>query len=169
MATSGPVDRDKLFGIYLDDHWAGAAAGLDLANRLASRNQSMPWHGDLTRIVTAIREDQEVLGRLRDRRGRPRSTLKRKLAVVATRIGGLKLNGRLATYSPLSRVIELEVLMAGVQAKQLMWRTLRQVEWVPSDISLDDLERRAEEQLEQLDRIHDQAAQMAFASPATGA
>jgi len=118
--------------------------------------------------VTAIQEDQEVLGRLRDRRGRPRSTLKRRFAVAATRIGGLKLNGRLVSYSPLSRVVELEMLMAGVQAKQLMWRTLRQADWVPSDVSLGELERRATDQLEQLDRLHEQATQMAFASGARG-
>jgi hypothetical protein len=162
MMSASPVDRDKLLDIYLDDHWAGAAAGVELAKRIAGSNRSTPWHADLARVAAAIDDDREVLARLRDRRGRPRSTLKRTLALVGERIGRLKLNGRLLRYSPLSRVVELEMLMAGVQAKQLMWRTLRATDRASFDVSLGELERRAEQQLETLSRIHDEAARAAL-------
>jgi hypothetical protein len=45
------------------------------------------------------------------------------LAVGAERLGRLKLNGRLGTYSPLSRFMELDVLAMGIEGKKLLWTT----------------------------------------------
>ena len=41
--------RRQLLEIYLNDHWAGASAGVSLAERLAHNNTSSVWSERLTR------------------------------------------------------------------------------------------------------------------------
>ena len=89
-------------------------------------------------------------------------SFKRVLAQGVERVGRLKLNGRLVGYSPLSRVLELEALMSGVQAKRGLWQALRQSEFTVGDVDLSELERRVVEQLDALSGIHEQAARLAF-------
>jgi hypothetical protein len=155
--------RRTLRRIYLDDHWAAAGAGIGLARRLAAANVDTAWHPTLNRIVAEIEQDQRTLRALRDAETGGGFSLKRKLAVVAERIGRLKLNGRLVGYSPLSRVLELEGLMSGVQAKRCLWRAIRESDGWPTDgVDLTELERRADAQLHELSRIHEEAAAIAF-------
>lgn len=163
-----PVDATRLVRIYLDDHWAGAGAGVALAKRLATHNETTPWHAELRRIAAAIEDDQRVLSTLRDAHGRSPRSLKRALAKVAERVGRLKLNGRLIGYSPLSRLVEVELLMSGVQGKRNLWSALRYYGAPTADVDWDMMERRSIEQLEQLARIHDQAAQIAFGDESAG-
>ncbi len=159
-----PHDRAKLRSIYLDDHWAGAGAGVALAKRLAAENEGTPWHVTLCQIAADIEADQQTLAKLRAAEpGGGGFSFKRVLAQGVERIGRLKLNGRLVGYSPLSRVLELEALMSGVQAKRGLWQALRQSgEFTVGDVDLSELERRAIEQLDALSGIHEQAARLAF-------
>jgi len=43
------------------------------------------------------------------------------------KLGRLKLNGRLTSYSPLSRVVELEGLLVILEFNGAMWRAMRDV------------------------------------------
>jgi hypothetical protein len=75
---------------------------------------------------------------------------------------GGKPNGHILTYSPLSRVIEVEALMAGVQVKQRLWVTLRLLTPARPALNLFDfaaLERRGAEQLDILAEVHEWAAE----------
>jgi hypothetical protein len=85
------------------------------------------------------------------------------------RVARLKLNGSLIGYSPLSRVLELEALIAGVKAKRLLWDSLRHTE-AARGVDLDLMESRAKQQLDTLVAIHEEAAAIAFAArePALG-
>jgi hypothetical protein len=158
-------DRCTLRRIYLDDHWAAAGAGVRLARRLASANVDTPWHPTLNRIVAEIEQDERVLRAMREAQAGGGFSIKRVLATTAERVGRLKLNGRLVGYSPLSRVFELEGLMSGVQAKQCLWRAIRESDgWATDRVDLVELERRAVAQLRDLSRIHDEAAAIAFGS-----
>jgi hypothetical protein len=72
----------------------------------------------------------------------------------AEKLGRLKLNGRVLGYSPLSRLVELELLELGVHGKIALWRALQrlQLERLRStDADLDHLLSRAERQLEQIE------------------
>jgi hypothetical protein len=85
---------------------------------------------------------------------------------AAEKIGRLKLNGRLLSYSPLSRVMELEMLTLGVTGKLSLWSALRQL--APGDPRLDPneltrLSERAEAQLQELERLRERAVTEAFA------
>jgi hypothetical protein len=60
------------------------------------------------------------------------------------------------TYSPLSRVLELETLMSTIRGKQSLWATLHTAapshpEWSDRDFAL--LKRRGSQQLESLERV----------------
>jgi len=162
-------DPQELLGIYLDDHWAGAGAGTSLANRLATENEGTQWSAELRRLADAIDEDQRTLRGLREMYARGGFSVKRLAAQAVERVARLKLNGSLIGYSPLSRVLELEALIAGVKAKRLLWDSLRHTA-LARDVDLDLMESRAKQQLDTLAKIHEEAAAIAFTArePALG-
>ena len=155
-------DPKKMLSIYLDDHWAGAGAGLSLAKRLAAENEGTQWYAEIRRVADAIDEDQRTLGRLRETYAGGGFSVKRMLAQGAERVGRLKLNGSLVGYTPLARVLELEALIAGVKSKRLLWRSLRRTD-VAQNVDLDHMESRAKEQIDTLISIHKEASAIAFA------
>jgi len=154
-------DERRLLRIYLNDHRAGAVAGLRLARRCASRNADMPFAPTLEGIVHDIAEDAHTLQQIQDRLGSTPNRVKAALAATADFIGRLKLNGRILRYSPLSRLLETEALTAGIDAKRSLWRTLQTIDDAAlRDFDLDSLERRATEQRERLLPVHQDAAQI---------
>jgi len=91
------------------------------------------------------------------------SKLKPLGALLAERLGRLKLNGRLWGYSPLSRLDELEALQLGVTGKRRLWRALehtRSGELRGFDFGA--LAERATEQLVRLEALHLKAAALAL-------
>lgn len=147
--------------IYLNDHAAGAAAGLMLARRIARNNRRTPWADRLQAVVAAIEEDAETLAAVRAATEAEGGTLKRLGALAVERAGRLKPNGHLLTYSPLSRLLELEALIGGVQAKRRLWVALQQL--APHHPGLKgfdfaELETRAAEQATTLTSAHEWAA-----------
>lgn len=125
MAES--TDRDRYLAIYLNDHLAGAALGVELARRLRSSNSGDPEFGEaLARICGEIEADRETLVQLTDRLEIKRDPVRPVLAKMAELLGRLKLNGQLRGYSPLSRVLELEVLAAGIGGKMQLWNALEE-------------------------------------------
>jgi hypothetical protein len=115
----------NLLAIYLNDHLAGATGGVELARRLRASNEGDPEFGpELAEICAEIEADREALVAILDGFDVGSSRLKPLAAVLAERLGRLKLNGRLWGYSPLSRLDELELLQLGVTGKRRLWRAL---------------------------------------------
>jgi hypothetical protein len=168
MAQS--ADPDRLLAIYLNDHLAGAALGVELARRLRSSNRGDPEFGEpLTRICGEIEEDRETLIRVMERLGVERKGFKPALAVAGERLGRLKLNGQLRGYSPLSRVLELEVLASGIGGKMQLWNALEQSYGERLDgIDFHALAERADRQGQQVEDLHLAAAQRALPSATAG-
>lgn len=147
--------------IYLNDHAAGAAAGVMLARRLARSNRRSPWADRLQEVAAAVEEDARTLESVRSAVGADGGTLKRVGALLVERAGHFKFNGHLLTYSPLSRLLELEGLMGGVQAKHRLWVALaRMAPHYPGLKGFDfvELESRATTQLATLASAHEWAA-----------
>ena len=146
--------EQKLLRIYLNDHRAGAIAGLELAKRALSRNRGSEVGALLESLVREIHEDLGSLEGIMRRLRVPSNGIKARAAWAAEKIGRLKLNGQVRGYSPLSRLVELVGLTLGVQGKRRLWRAL--LELAPQEPRLDQeqLERllaRAEDQLERLE------------------
>ena len=143
----------KLLAIYLNDHLAGATLGAELTRRSLRSNAGTTLGLFLEELLVELLDDREaletVMERLEIRKGRVKPTL----AVVAERLGRLKLNGQVSGYSPLSRVLELEGLTIGIQGKLSLWRNLRAtgVGDRVSDVDLDRLAARAESQLRRVE------------------
>jgi hypothetical protein len=154
----------KLLAIYLNDHLAGATAGVELARRLRTSNEDDPSFGpELAEICAEIEADRETLGAIMDRLDVGPSRVKPLAAILAERLGRLKLNGRLWGYSPLSRLDELELLQLGVTGKRRLWRALEHTH--SGDLSgfdLGALAERATAQLRRLEALHLKAATLAL-------
>ncbi len=150
---------------YLQDHRAGAEMGSDLAHRLAEENGGTAYEDFVLGLAQEIDGDVEMLDRIMDRFGVSKPALKIAGAKAAEKLGRLKPNDQLAGYSPLSRVLELEGLRGGVQAKQALWDSL--AELAQHDDRLDseqmaELQAKAQKQLDGLREQHCTAAHDAF-------
>jgi hypothetical protein len=89
-------------------------------------------------------------------------------AFIGEKLGRLKPNAHLTGYSPLSRVVELEVLLLGVTGKLAMWEALRGV--VDSDErldpqELDELIERARTQRAGIEAHRQRAVEEALTAP----
>lgn len=153
-----------LLSIYLNDHLAGATLGVELARRLRGSNRDDPDLGPaLSELCAEIEADRETLKRIMGQLGIEQSWIKPRAAVLGERLGRLKLNGRLLAYSPLSRLVELEVLQLGVAGKLRLWRALEHARSADlSGIDLGALAERASGQLERLAALHLKAAARAL-------
>ena len=117
--------RHLLLGIYLNDHLAGATAGLGLAQRTARAHQHRAENDELRRIANEISQDRAALLEIMAALGTAVRRYKTTAAFIGERAARLKLNGRIRSRSPLSDLEELEMLRLGVEGKAAGWRTLR--------------------------------------------
>jgi hypothetical protein len=148
---------------YLNDHLAGATVGRELSNRAAGENSGTPLGAFLEKLHDEIAEDRQTLLDVMDALDVGEDHLKTIAARVGERIGRLKPNGNLLSYSPLSRVVEIEGLTLGVTGKQGLWRALGLVDdprLEPFDFAA--LERRAKRQRDGLEKHRLEAARVAW-------
>jgi hypothetical protein len=151
------IPGDSHLAIYLNDHLGGATGGLELAKRASRSNPDAELGAFLRRLAGEIEEDREALIRIMAALEIGKDRAKIVGGWTAEKVGRLKLNGQLTGYSPLSRVLELEGLIAGVSGKHALWQSLIQLAPADSRLEREELEglrQRAESQLEELRRHH---------------
>lgn len=163
-ASRGAADQKMLRRIYLNDHRAGAAGAVAMLGRMIESNAGTPLGETLTGVLHEIEEDIEALETVMRQLGATSNPVKNLGAKLGERIGRLKMNGRLRGYSPLSRVLELEGLMAAIDMKRRAWETLQTVAGSDciGDIDLARYMRRADSQRERLRSHHEEAVALAF-------
>jgi hypothetical protein len=155
---------DRL-SIYLNDHLAGSTVGLDLARRTASENEGSSYGRVLAEVAEEIAQDREALVDIMDRLSVGHDRLKLAGAWAAEKLGRLKLNGSLVSYSPLSRLEELEGLSLGVEGKLSLWQALKLTHGDDPrlrGVDFDALIARARSQRRRLERQRRKAAQEAL-------
>lgn len=156
---SGPL------GIYLNDHLAGAAGGVELARRAAATHRGGPIGEELRRLADEIFADRESLLEIMADLRVPVHRYKFTLGRLAERAGRLKLNGRVTAHSPLSELLELEMLRIGVEGKGAAWKTLRNLADRDARLDkarLDGLVSRARDQSETLENLRTNISQKVF-------
>ncbi len=158
---AGPLDR---LSIYLNDHRAGAAAGIALARRCQRSNAANQLGAYLGGLIEELEEDRAILESLMEELEFVANPVKGAMAVAAERLGRLKSNGQLRGYSPLSRFEELEALIAGVTTRAQLWRTVRVLTEYPACAAIDAerLMKRAQTQRRSLIRHQTAATPAAF-------
>ena len=163
------LDR-KLLGIYLNDHLAGSTVGLELSRRARDSNKDNEYGEVLERVAKEIEEDRETLQRLMKDLGVRRDHPKVAVAWVAEKFGRLKPNGRLISYSPLSRLVETESLALGIAGKLSLWEALAEVAGEDARLDPEELRRlaeRAERQRKEVWQLRQRAVREAFAARAS--
>src|SRR3954452_18009779 len=156
---------DRFLRIYMNDQLAAGVLWRELARRAERNNASTEVGEALDRVARAIAEDVETFPGLMDRLGLPRSRVKSAAAIAAERVGRLKLNGRLRSYSPLSRFVELDALVIGIEGKKILWQNLRDSAAVTRrlrDVDFDELTARAGRQRDELEPHRRAAGAEAF-------
>jgi hypothetical protein len=155
----------KYLRIYLQDHLAGATAGLEIAKRAAAENEGSELGTFLAGLSGEIAADRQALIEIMDSCGAEPDQLKQALAWVGEKAGRLKLNGQVLGHSPLSPLVELEALEAGITGKLLLWRALADAagdRFEPG--RLDELIARAERQRTAVESHRLTAARVAFSA-----
>jgi hypothetical protein len=163
------MDR-KLLSIYLNDHLAGSTIGLELSRRARGSNKGSAYGEVLERVAKEIEEDRETLQRLMSDLGIRRDHPKVTAAWIGEKFGRLKPNGRLLSYSPLSRLVELEALALGISGKLSLWDSLAEIAGEDARLDPEELRRlaeRAERQRKEVWQLHQRAAREAFAAQAS--
>jgi hypothetical protein len=138
---------------------------VELARRAARSNRGSACGSFLEQLASELHQDRESLLEIMRGFGVGVDRLKVLGGWGSEKLGRLKLNGRLLGYSPLSRVVELEVLSLGVQGKLALWRLLEKLEEErppPSDVDFAALIARAQSQAGELERYRLRAASDAF-------
>ena len=147
--------------IYLNDHYAGATVGVELAKRTLGSNRGTSFEESLEKIKTEIEEDRYRLEQLMVKLEVQRNPFKESAGWFSEKLGRLKLNGQIRGYSDLSRLVELEGLSLGVEGKLSLWKTLKVVSKHDDRIDqgwLDTQIARAEEQRSSLEELRLKAA-----------
>lgn len=153
---TSPTSTGRYLPVYLNDHLAGATAGVELVRRLhASNKENEALAPTLLRVCEEIEVDRTTLEDVLDRLGVSRSRVKPIGAWLMERFGRLKPNGQLRGYSPLSRVLELEGLAMGIAGKTELWRTLAELGLDQrAGVEFKALVTRAEEQHRAITHLH---------------
>jgi hypothetical protein len=153
---------------YLNDHLAGAAAAIRLAERCRAREAESELGRVLQALLVEIEEDRGVLQRVIKALGGSANPVKRASAVGMERLGSLRM--ALPVLGPGSseaaRLEELEVLSLGIEGKRMLWNVLGTL--ASSDgrlVGFDfaGLERRAESQRHRLEPLRLELAAAALA------
>jgi hypothetical protein len=159
------TSASKYLATYLNDHYAGATGGLALARRAASENEGSELGAFLTELGDEIEADRATLGEIMSALGVGTDRTKVIAARVFERVGRLKPNAQLRGYSPLSPLVELEVLGLGIRGKLALWRALGEVaDTPPLDAEqLAELAARAERQVADVEARRLEVARSALA------
>ncbi len=118
-----PVQQ-KLLTVYLSDHLAGATGAIQRLTQMTSQDAHLSVREELIALTSEVRDDRSVLlGMIRKIGVQPQ-----RHKAVAGRfgevLGRLKRNGRVWSRSPLTPLIEIEAIQAGVAGKLSLWQSL---------------------------------------------
>jgi hypothetical protein len=154
------MKRPELLGIYLNDHLAGSIGGVETARRARGSNEGNEFGEELAQLCDEIETDRATLESVMEEIGVARSRIKPAIGWIAEKLGRAKLNGQLRGYSPLSRVVELELLILGITGKRRLWRLLSELVGEDSSADFTALAARAEDQRARVEDLQARAAHL---------
>ena len=117
---------NELLGVYMNEHLAGSAAGLELAEKLRDNNQGTELGKVMAALHHDIEQDRAVLEELMARLDVDRHSVKEAAGWMLERLSRLRLNPVLTGSADLTRLLETEALSLGIEGKRLMWVALKE-------------------------------------------
>lgn len=156
---------------YLADHAALILSALELAKRAKNGNPDGDLGEFLADVIPILEAERKTLKEMLRRIKGCDSPLKNLAAWGAEKAGRFKLNDSLFTYSDLSRVVELEALLAATEVKTAMWDALETLAMTRSDfrdLDLGGFLRKNKTMAEKLRAFHRAAAHRALRPDGSG-
>jgi hypothetical protein len=150
---------------YLNDHLAGSVAALQLVEHLAKLRRGTDQESIFQDLHAEIEEDQTVLREMLESLGAKESRMRKAAAFLTEKLGQAKLALDDPGDGDLHLLEALETLGLGIQGKLALWRSLARVAGsVPQlrTLPLDKLERRAQNQFQQVETQRVRAAEAAL-------
>jgi hypothetical protein len=133
---------------YLNDHLAGSVAALDLIEYLREKHSDL--RAFLGTLSVEIKKDQDSLKELLKILGGEEKQTAKTLGWIAEKISRIKLEIGQIDKNELGVFEAIEFLLIGIRGKKELWRALKTVrpaypKW--EKVNFEDLERRADEQI----------------------
>jgi len=151
--------------VYLNDHLAGATAGVNLVEQAADRHRSDDLGEFFAPLAAEIKADLETLETLIEDMNVDKSASKVALAEVGSKVAAPKFNAEGAGNKHLGDFVTLETLSIGVEGKRCMWVALQAVADAYPELGaldLSALEGRAQNQRDQLESKRNEFAPLAL-------
>jgi hypothetical protein len=124
-APTGAVAHPELLAVYVNDHIASAAGGIELVARMIGAHRGTRWEDGLRQLLDELRQEKSDLTATARSLDLPVRQYKQAAVWVAEKASRLKLNGHLLSRSPLSSLVEFEFLASAVRGKRSGFETLR--------------------------------------------
>ena len=150
---------------YLADHLTGATAGAARAERAAQRQQRTTAAPTLEKVAKQIRQEEKYLRLLIETLEIRPLRYRQAAAWLGEKFGNLAATSR-PRSSTLDPALELELLRSAVIGKLGGWQTLIRLApqlGLPPQ-TFERFEQRAQQQIRQLDELHDSAIERALHS-----
>jgi len=164
-APTGTVAHPELLAIYVNDHIASAAGGIELVSRMIGVHRGSAWESGLRGLLDELRQEKSDLEATARALDLPVRQYKQAAVWIAEKASRLKLNGRLLSRSPLSDLVEFEFLASAVRGKRSGFETLRIAAELDSRIDpvlLDSLIEQANRQFRWLTDVRREVAAQVF-------
>ncbi|MEU5055891.1 MULTISPECIES: hypothetical protein [unclassified Streptomyces] len=166
----GQQDGETLLALYLNDHLAGATAGVALCRHLAEAERSAPHAlGEtLDHLAQEIDQDRSALLDVMSELAVPVKHYKIGAGWIGEKLARLMPHGSALGRTRLNTLVELESLQLGVEGKACLWRGLAMIPDLAEDLTrqLHSLLERADSQAATLENLRARAAEAAFAQDA---
>ena len=149
---------------YLNDHLAGSISAMELIDHWAEIHKGEPLGSFFVEIQREIKADQDTLRKVMRNLGVDESKVRKAGAWAAEKVGRARLTIAGDEPDSLGLVLTLEGLIMGVTGKKLMWASLAAAK-LPrlSSYNVEQLQRRAEQQIERIEAERISAVREAFA------
>lgn len=148
----------RALDVYLNDHFAGATAGLNLAQMAAEEHQQDEHGPFFAEIASEIKKDYGTLERLLEEMGTDKSAGKAAAAEIGSKFMAPKFKG---DDDALNAFVTLETLSIGIEGKLCMWNALKRVEDAYPTLEKFGLDELLERARSQRDRIEAQRLEIA--------
>lgn len=119
------IEHRKLLELYLSDHLTGATAGRDRIERMANDFVDTPVFAQIASVSVEIRAERALLKNIIHDLGLAQKPYRQAAAATVERVGRLKGNGRVVRRSPMTLLLETELMRSAVIGKAGVWETLR--------------------------------------------
>ena len=149
---------------YLNDHLAGSISAIELIAHWVEVHKGEPLGSFFVETETEIKADQDTLRDVMRTLGVEESKMRQAGAWAAEKVGRARLMIAGDEQGSLGLVLTLEGLIMGVTGKKLMWRALAAAK-LPrlSSYNFEQLQRRAEQQIERIEAERIRTVSQAFA------